>query len=62
VPAFVGTKSLAYPVANDIDFLHTIENPLMPDRTQWLNNYAWCEYIVDEIAQGIPLDSLTTLF
>ena len=40
VPAFVSTHSLAYDVANDIDFLHDIENPVMPDRTQWLNDYA----------------------
>ena len=60
VPSFVSTHSLAYPVANDIDFLHDIENPLMPDRTEWLNDYAYTEWTVDEIAQGIPLKRLTT--
>ena len=60
VPAFVGPASLAYDAANDIDFLHDIENPLMPDRTQWLNDYAWTEFTVDEIAQGIPLKQLTS--
>ena len=60
VPAFVSNHSLAYPVANDIDFLHDIENPLMPDRTQWLNDYAWTEFTVEEIAQGIPLKRLTS--
>ena len=59
VPAFVSTHSLAYDVANDIDFLHDIEQPLMPDRTQWLNDYAHTEYTVDEISQGIPLKRLT---
>ena len=59
VPAFVGTSSLAYDAANDIDFLHDIENPIMPDRTQWLNDYAHTEYTLDEIAQGIPLKRLT---
>ena len=59
VPSFVGNSSLAYPVANDIDFLHNIEQPVMPDRTEWLNNYAYTEYTVDEIAQGIPLKRLT---
>ena len=59
IPAFVGTSSLAYDVANDIDFLHDIENPMMPDRTQWLNDYAHTEYTLDEIAQGIPLKRLT---
>jgi hypothetical protein len=59
VPAFVSTHSLAYDVANDIDFLHDIENPIMPDRTQWLNDYAHTEYTIDEISQGIPLKRLT---
>ena len=59
VPSFVSNSSLAYDVANDIDFLHDIENPLMPDRTQWLNDYAWTEFTVKEISQGIPLKQLT---
>ena len=59
VPAFVSPSSLAYPVANDIDFLHDIENPLIPDRTQWLNDYAWTEYTIEEISQGLPLKRLT---
>lgn len=60
VPAFVGPGSLAYDVANDIDFLHDIENPIMPDRTQWLNDYAWTEFSIKEIAAGIPLKRLTS--
>lgn len=59
VPAFVGTSSLAYDAGNDIDFLHDIESPLMPDRTQWLNDYAYTEWSVEEIAQGLPLKRLT---
>ena len=59
VPAFVSTHSLAYPVANDIDFLHDIEKPIMPDRQQWLNNYAWTEYTVEEIQSGFPIKRLT---
>lgn len=60
VPAFVSTHSLAYDAANDIDFLHDIENPYMPDRRQWLNDYAWTEYTVEEITQGLPLKQLTS--
>lgn len=60
IPAFVGTSSLAYDVANDIDFMHDIENPLMPDRTQWLNDYAHTEYTLEEISQGLPLNLLTS--
>ena len=59
VPSFVSTHSLAYPVGNDIDFLYDIENPMMPDRTQWLNDYAHTEYTIEEIATGLPLKNLT---
>lgn len=59
VPAFVSTHSLAYDAANDVDFLHDIETPLMPDRTQWLNDYAHTEWTVDEISRGLPLNQLT---
>jgi hypothetical protein len=55
IPAFVGTSSLAYEVGNDIDFLHDIENPAMPDRQQWLNDYVHTEHTLHEIASGIPL-------
>ena len=60
VPAFVGPASLAYDAANDIDFLHDIENPVMPDRTQWLNDYAWTEFTIQEITSGLPLKRLTS--
>jgi len=59
VPAFVSTHSLAYPVGNDIDFLHDVENPMMPERTQWLNDYAHTEYTIEEIIQGTALNCLT---
>ena len=59
VPAFVSPSSLAYDVGNDIDFFHDIEDPLTPDRTQWLNDYAWTEYTVEEISNGLPLKRLT---
>lgn len=58
VPAFVGPDSIAYPVANHN--LSNIENPFQPDRTQWLNDYAHTEYTVSEIAQGLPLERLTS--
>lgn len=60
VPAFVSPSSLAYDVANDINNLHDIENPQMPDRTQWLNDYAWTEYTAQEIASGLALKQLTS--
>jgi len=32
----------------------------MPDRQQWLNDYAHTEYTIEEIATGIPLKNLTS--
>jgi hypothetical protein len=58
VPSFVGPSSLAYPVANTD--LSQIENPAMPDRQQWLNDYAHTEYTVEEISAGLPLKRLTS--
>ena len=57
VPAFVGPSSLAYDVAGHN--LELIDYPQTLDRTQWLNDYAWTEYTVEEIAAGIPLKRLT---
>ena len=57
VPAIVGPSSLAYDVAGHD--LNLIEYTQTPDRTQWLNDYAWTEYTVEEIASGLPLKRLT---
>jgi hypothetical protein len=57
IPVFVGPSSLAWDVANHS--LDQINNPLTPDRTQWLNDYAHTEYTLEEIAQGLPLKNLT---
>jgi hypothetical protein len=56
-PLFAGPSSLAYPVANHN--LSDINNPRMPDRQQWLNDYAYTEWTVQEIADGLPLKHLT---
>jgi hypothetical protein len=58
VPAFVGPSSLAFDVANYE--LANIENPLRSARQQWLNDYAWTEFTVEEIASGLPLKRLTS--
>ena len=58
VPVFCGPSSLAYDVGNkDIS---TIKYPLKPNRKQWLNDYAWTEFTIEEIANGIPLKRLTS--
>ena len=56
-PIWTWPASLAYPVSNTS--LRMIEKPLMPDRQQWLNDYAHTEYTLEEISQGIPLKHLT---
>lgn len=56
VPAFVGTDSLAAPVANLN--LSDIEKPWMPDRTAWLEDIAHTEWTVEEIASGLPIQRL----
>jgi hypothetical protein len=56
-PVFTGPTSLAYLVANHN--LADIESPQMFDRQQWLNDLAWTEFTIQEIAQGLPLKHLT---
>jgi hypothetical protein len=56
VPAFVGLSSLASSVGNLT--MGNIENPIRPDREQWLNQVAHTEWTVDEIATGLPLARL----
>jgi len=58
IPAFVGPSSLAYNVASNN--LNNIMTPPMPDRQQWLNDYAHTEYTLEEISLGIPLKNLTS--
>jgi hypothetical protein len=55
IPAFVHVSSWAAPVGNtDLSF---IENPRRPDRTQWLNDLAWTEWSLDELASGAALQT-----
>ena len=56
VPAFVGASSLAAPVGN-LD-LSAIENPVRPDRTEWLEQLAHTEWTIPEIETGEPLARL----
>ena len=58
IPAYTGTSSLAWPVS--IKSLTNLNNPPLPDRQQWLNDYAWTEYTVEEIASGLPIKRLTS--
>jgi hypothetical protein len=60
VPAFVGADSLAAPVGN-CD-LAAIENPVRPDRSQWLLEVTHTEWTVDEIDSGWPIERLLVGF
>jgi hypothetical protein len=57
VPAYTSTSSLAWDVS--IKRLTNLDNPPLHDRQEWLNNYAWTEYTIEEISQGLPLKRLT---
>ena len=56
VPAFVGSTSLAAPVAN-LDWSQ-IESPARPDRSQWLINLSHTEWTCTELATGQPIARL----
>ena len=58
VPVYVGPDSLAFDVG--CTNLASINAPVMPDRTQWLNDIAYTEWTIEEISQGIPLNLLTS--
>jgi hypothetical protein len=58
IPAYTSPSSLAWDVS--IKSLTNINNPPLPDRQQWLNDYAHTEWTVEEIASGIPLKRLTS--
>ena len=60
IPVFVSPSSLAWDVSNKkIENLNKIE---FPDRQQWLNDLAYTEWHLDEIATGLPILRLTDHF
>ncbi len=52
IPVFVSEASLCYEVGNRS--LETINNPVMPDRTEWANKLSYTEWFPDEIQKGLP--------
>ena len=58
VPAYTSNSSLAWDVS--IKSLTNINNLPLPDRTQWLNDYAWTEFTTEEIASSLPHKRLTS--
>lgn len=52
IPSFVW-GGVAEPLS--LQDLSQIESPLLPDsRQQWLNDIAWCQWSVAEMAEGLP--------
>jgi hypothetical protein len=55
VPIICDSSSLAGELSSNLE---NIENPILPDRTEWFLKLCHTEWTVDEISQGIPLQRL----
>jgi len=55
VPTICSVSSLAWPMS--INYA-SLETPIMPDRSSWFLNLCHTEYLIEEIAAGIPLTKL----
>jgi hypothetical protein len=55
VPVICDSSSLAGSLSEKLE---NIENPILPDRTEWFLKLTHTEWTVDEISQGIPLQRL----
>jgi hypothetical protein len=55
VPIICDASSLAGELSSKLE---NIENPILPDRTEWFLKLCHTEWTVDEIFQGIPLQRL----
>ena len=49
--------SMVWQLAAQNDFTQ-IDNPLLPDRTQWAHNLAYCQWTLNEITKGDAWDHL----
>lgn len=57
IPVFVSPSSLAWDVSNkDVRNLNNLQ---FPERQQWINDLAYTEWFIDEIASGEPILRLT---
>jgi len=54
-PIICDSSSLAFPVSEKWE---NLENPQLPDRTEWFLKLVHTEWTVEEIAQGIPIKRL----
>lgn len=51
-PIVCDNSGLAFPVSSSIE---TIDNPVLPDRTEWFLKLTHTEWTLDEISTGIPI-------
>lgn len=58
VPVFVSPHSLAYDVGLGLDNLDRIEDPVYPNREDWINTISYTEWTIDEISSGIVWERL----
>lgn len=56
IPVYTSKDSLAYPIS--IKNLENLENPESVDKNEWLLKICHCEWTLEEISQGNPLDNL----
>jgi hypothetical protein len=57
IPVFAFDEgAMALPVASR-DWAK-LEDPDLPDRTQWLNNLAYCQWMPEEMREGLPWNHL----
>lgn len=59
IPIICDQTSLAFSVS---DSIKNIEQPRLPDRTQWFLDLCHREWLVDEISEGTPFEGLRTYF
>jgi len=59
VPIICDQTSLAFPIS---DLIKNIEQPRLPDRTQWFLDLCHREWLVDEIKEGMPFEKLRIYF
>jgi hypothetical protein len=57
IPAFCRSDNCVARVVCNTDYAN-LEAPILYDRAQWLHDYAYTSWLVDEIREGIPLKRL----
>lgn len=59
IPVYTDSDSLAYPVS--IKNIKSLENPILPDRSDWLIKLTHTEWTVGELETGVPFSRIFQL-